>query len=59
MTDIDECANNPCDVNGVCKNLAGNFSCKCRKGYRGDGMKDGNGCIATSMFPVAKFSLGN
>lgn len=60
MVDIDECAkNNPCDANGICKNVAGSFSCSCKKGYRGDGTRDGNGCIAKNMFPVAKFSLGN
>ncbi|KAH6798358.1 hypothetical protein C2S51_034842 [Perilla frutescens var. frutescens] len=57
-TDINECENNPCDPNGKCTNLPGNFSCSCKKGYSGDGMKNGHGCIAKSSFPVAKFSLG-
>ncbi|KAL8509218.1 hypothetical protein ACS0TY_016413 [Phlomoides rotata] len=59
-TDIDECGNNPCDdEHGICTNTPGSFSCKCKKGYHGDGTKDGKGCIANnSAFPVAKFSLG-
>ncbi|KAH6824750.1 hypothetical protein C2S53_010825 [Perilla frutescens var. hirtella] len=57
-TDINECENNPCDSNGICTNTPGNFSCSCKKGYRGDGTKNGQGCIAKNTFPVTKFSLG-
>ncbi|KAL2479437.1 Wall-associated receptor kinase 2 [Abeliophyllum distichum] len=58
-TDIDECKNNPCDENGICTNTPGNFSCSCKRGYAGDGTKEGHGCIAeNSQFPVIKFSLG-
>lgn len=58
VTDIDECKNNPCDPNGICTNLGGSFSCSCRKGFQGDGVKDGKGCIAKNTFPVTQFSLG-
>ncbi|KAK4392331.1 Wall-associated receptor kinase [Sesamum angolense] len=57
--DINECENNPCDEHGICINTPGSFNCSCKKGYFGDGTKDGRGCIAeNSQFPVAKFSLG-
>ncbi|KAL0316418.1 UNVERIFIED_CONTAM: Wall-associated receptor kinase [Sesamum radiatum] len=57
--DINECENNPCDEHGICVNTPGSFNCSCKKGYFGDGTKDGRGCIAeNSQFPVAKFSLG-
>lgn len=58
MADIDECVSEPCHEYGICTNVAGNFSCSCKKGYLGDGTKDGRGCIKKSVFPVAKFSLG-
>ncbi|KZV38494.1 wall-associated receptor kinase 3-like [Dorcoceras hygrometricum] len=52
-TDINECNSNPCDVNGICTNTPGNFSCACKRGYSGDGRKDGHGCIAVrAEFPV-------
>ncbi|KAL1539521.1 hypothetical protein AAHA92_23994 [Salvia divinorum] len=56
--DIDECKTNPCDANGICTNLGGNFTCSCREGFRGDGKKDGKGCIAKNTFSAAKLSLG-
>lgn len=42
-TDINECDNNPCDANGICTNTPGSFSCACKKGYKGNGRKDGHG----------------
>ncbi|CAI9764090.1 unnamed protein product [Fraxinus pennsylvanica] len=43
--DIDECLdpNNKCEKG--CENSSGNYSCICPKGYHGDGLKDGRGCI--------------
>ncbi|VVA29208.1 PREDICTED: wall-associated [Prunus dulcis] len=42
--DIDECeVSDPCSA--VCLNLPGNYSCLCPKGYKGDGLKTGSGCI--------------
>lgn len=56
--DINECVesvdhtNNPCDSNSICINTAGSFHCSCRKGYSGDGRKDGKGCIQRRLLPV-------
>ncbi|KAI3676277.1 hypothetical protein L1987_85882 [Smallanthus sonchifolius] len=57
--DINECEdpNNLCD--GVCTNTLGNYTCSCKHGYVGDGLKNGRGCTKEkSEFPVIKFSLG-
>jgi len=37
--DINECLTNNggCDMNAICSNTQGNFSCKCKEGYSGDG----------------------
>ena len=35
-TDIDECADNPCQNYGRCRNLIGRFKCDCRDGFVGD-----------------------
>ncbi|XP_047938998.1 putative wall-associated receptor kinase-like 16 [Salvia hispanica] len=46
--DIDECSNhtlNPCDSNSICTNTPGSVNCTCRKGYHGDGLTNGRGCI--------------
>ena len=37
FSDIDECLLNPCDDNADCTNIDGNFICKCRDGFCGDG----------------------
>ncbi|XP_073155250.1 wall-associated receptor kinase 2-like [Henckelia pumila] len=57
-TDINECDSNPCDANGICTNTRGSFTCDCKKGFSGDGRKDGHGCIAVDQFPVLKLSIG-
>ncbi|KAK4478453.1 hypothetical protein RD792_013928 [Penstemon davidsonii] len=58
-TDINECANNPCNDHGVCTNTPGSYNCSCQDGYNGDGTRDGLGCIAeNSEFPVIKFTVG-
>ena len=38
-SDIDECkASSPvCDVNALCSNTRGSFSCACKLGFSGDG----------------------
>ena len=40
-TDIDECTTNfhSCDVNAICQNTVGSYSCICKAGYIGDGKK--------------------
>ena len=36
--DINECATpNPCDINAVCMDDHGSFTCTCSSGYSGDG----------------------
>ena len=38
--DIDECAvdSDKCDPNAICTNTPGGFTCRCKKGYRGNGI---------------------
>ena len=40
FVDIDECSTNShsCDVNAVCSNIRGSYTCKCKAGYSGDGI---------------------
>ncbi|KAI3939677.1 hypothetical protein MKX01_007200, partial [Papaver californicum] len=37
--DVDECAvdNDPCEIEGTCKNTMGGYTCHCKKGYKNDG----------------------
>jgi len=42
--DIDECLKPKCHKNGICTNYAGTFSCHCKHGFTGDGLKSGKGC---------------
>ena len=39
IVDVDECSTNShsCDVNAVCSNIRGSYTCKCKAGYSGDG----------------------
>lgn len=40
--DVDECnttESNQCDPNAVCNNTEGSYTCRCRRGYMGDGTK--------------------
>lgn len=42
-----------------CVNAEGSYKCNCRKGYHGDGGKDGQGCNP-KLFPVINdVVLGN
>ncbi|XP_074677239.1 nidogen-2 isoform X1 [Strix aluco] len=38
-SDVDECAENPCDPAAACYNTPGSFSCRCQPGYEGDGFQ--------------------
>ena len=35
LTDINECASNPCSNNGTCEDLINSFQCNCTGGYNG------------------------
>ena len=37
--DLDECDSDfyDCDINAVCQNTAGSYTCTCKAGYTGDG----------------------
>ena len=37
--DLDECTtgSDSCDVNSVCQNTVGSYTCSCNAGYTGDG----------------------
>ena len=39
VLDIDECSTNShsCDVNAVCGNTLGSYTCACKPGYSGNG----------------------
>ena len=47
-SDVNECPDNPGDVNGACPNSDGSYSCSCNDGYSGDGFtcEDVNECGA-------------
>ncbi|XVF78866.1 hypothetical protein PTKIN_Ptkin14bG0171900 [Pterospermum kingtungense] len=58
--DVDECKDpklNNCEK--TCKNTEGNYTCSCPKGYKGDGRKDGEGCVAIqSQSLVVELTIG-
>ncbi|KAH7543850.1 hypothetical protein ACOSP7_031340 [Xanthoceras sorbifolium] len=49
--DIDECdkGNHTCHKQAHCINTPGNYTCKCFKGHKGDGRKEGQGCIPNQL----------
>ncbi|XP_022850085.1 putative wall-associated receptor kinase-like 11 [Olea europaea var. sylvestris] len=56
--DINECMNNhKCISYGACTNTPGSYNCSCPSGYRGDGKRNGSGCIPISV-PHGKLAIG-
>ncbi|KAI3954446.1 hypothetical protein MKW92_014679 [Papaver armeniacum] len=58
--DVNECddpSGSPCAE--ICTNTIGSYNCSCPKGSRGDGRKDGTGCIREDRkAPILQISLG-
>ncbi|KAI8485101.1 hypothetical protein Bbelb_372070 [Branchiostoma belcheri] len=55
--DVNECASgdNECDVNAVCTNTPGGYTCACKIGYTGDGISpeyEGQGCVRRGLCTV-------
>jgi hypothetical protein len=55
LTDIDECESETykhrCKTKANCKNIDGNHTCVCPKGYSGDGTMAG-GCQNSKVLPT-------
>ncbi|KAL9265227.1 Wall-associated receptor kinase 5-like protein [Drosera capensis] len=58
-TDINECegSENPCSH--VCTNTLRSYHCSCRKGFHGDGLKNGTGCSASLALHQDKVLIGS
>jgi len=55
--DVNECiVNNPCDENASCKNTEGSVTCRCNKGFRGNGYtcEDVNECLRPDVYECAE-----
>ena len=37
IVEIDECLDDPCDLNATCTNTDGSYICECSSGFTGDG----------------------
>ena len=66
FADINECKDptlNNCTKAGHCVNTQGNYTCRCPKWQRGDGRKDGEGCVADPFLElkiaIGKYIYGN
>ena len=61
--DIDECSTNShsCDVNAVCGNTVGSYTCACKPGYSGNG-RTCSGKLNSAIYKqslYAKFVFSN
>ncbi|GMY06674.1 Wall-associated receptor kinase 2 [Fagus crenata] len=55
-SDINECEHpdlNNCTIAKNCVNTKGNYTCHCPKWNKGDGRKDGEGCVAELVIEIA------
>ena len=41
LTDIDECASNPCLNSGICNDHVNRYSCSCKRGFAGTHCEEG------------------
>ena len=44
FVDIDECESNPCENDGTCIDMEGEYECECESGYTGTHCETGNVC---------------
>ena len=54
ITDIDECASNPCMNDGTCTDGVNSYRCACSDGYVGENCDEGNSCIVNKVFTANK-----
>ena len=52
MTDVDECASDPCDNGGSCDDMIAGYNCSCAAGFAGINCETGTiqNCLYTSYF---------
>ena len=58
FSDINECANNPCQNGATCVNLQGSYRCDCKSGYSGSNCETGNyrNCLSRVRISNVKHS---
>lgn len=55
ISDVNECADNPCGTNAVCLDTPGSFTCSCKEEYTGDPFK---GCVDVDECKVLEKPCG-
>ena len=60
VTDVNECAASAdnCDLNAICTNTVGSFTCTCRSSFFGNGISCESKLLSYGPCQVAKF-IGN